>query len=132
MRIWTVHPSLLDVKGFVACWRETLLAQAVLQGKTNGWTKHPQLDRFKAHPDPIAAVATYLEHIHKESKRRNYNFDASKILPQRTKQQVKVSKEFLAKELADLKAKLKVRDPARYNLIKNKSKLDLHPSFKLA
>jgi hypothetical protein len=28
----------------VAVWREGLLAQAVLQGKTNGYKNHPQLD----------------------------------------------------------------------------------------
>lgn len=52
MRIWSVHPSLLDAKGLVACWRETLLAQKVLQGLTKGYTNHPQLDRFKASSDP--------------------------------------------------------------------------------
>ena len=28
MRIWSLHPSLLDRQGLIACWRETLLAQA--------------------------------------------------------------------------------------------------------
>lgn len=50
MRIWSVHPSLLDAKGLVACWRETLLAQKVLQGLTKGYKNHPQLDRFSNPP----------------------------------------------------------------------------------
>ena len=33
MRLWSLHPSLLDQKGLVALWREALLAQKVLQGQ---------------------------------------------------------------------------------------------------
>ena len=32
MRVWSLHPGYLDRQGLVACWRETLLAQAVLAG----------------------------------------------------------------------------------------------------
>ena len=48
MRIWSLHPSLLDRRALVACWRETLLAQKVLRGLTRGYTNHPQLIRFRA------------------------------------------------------------------------------------
>ena len=47
MRLWTIHPKYLDVKGLVALWREGLLAQKVLSGKTKGYRNHPQLIRFK-------------------------------------------------------------------------------------
>lgn len=50
MCIWSVHPSLLDAKGLVACWRETLLAQKVLQGLTKGYKNHPRLDHFSNPP----------------------------------------------------------------------------------
>lgn len=60
MRIWSLHPSLLDRRALVACWRETLLAQKVLRGLTRGYTNHPQLIRFRAHPQPLEAVAAYL------------------------------------------------------------------------
>ena len=60
MRIWSLHPCLLDRRALVACWRETLLAQKVLRGLTRGYTNHPQLIRFRAHPQPLEAVATYL------------------------------------------------------------------------
>jgi len=33
MRMWSVHPSHLDRAGLVACWRESLLAQAVPAGR---------------------------------------------------------------------------------------------------
>lgn len=60
MRIWSLHPCLLDRRALVACWRETLLAQKVLRGLTRGYTNHPQLIRFRAHPQPLEAVAAYL------------------------------------------------------------------------
>lgn len=53
MRIWSLHPSLLDHRALVACWRETLLAQKVLRGLTRGYTNHPQLIRFRAHPQTV-------------------------------------------------------------------------------
>ena len=55
------YPKYLDTKGLVALWREALLAQKVLRGLTKGYRHHPQLTRFKAHRDPIAAVAAYFE-----------------------------------------------------------------------
>lgn len=48
MRLWSVHPKYLDVRGLVALWREGLLAQAVLRGRTKGYLHHPQLERFRA------------------------------------------------------------------------------------
>jgi len=60
VRIWSLHPCLLDRRALVACWRETLLAQKVLRGLTRGYTNHPQLIRFRAHPQPLEAVAAYL------------------------------------------------------------------------
>lgn len=80
MRIWSVAPSLLDSKGLVACWRETLLAQKVLQGLTKGYKNHPQLDRFKASPDPLATICAYLHGLADEADRRGYSFNRSLIV----------------------------------------------------
>ena len=63
MRIWTIHPKYLDPKGLVALWRETLLAQKVLLGETNGYRNHPQLIRFRATRNPVGAIATYLRTV---------------------------------------------------------------------
>ena len=60
MRLWTVHPRYLDAKGLVAAWREALLAQKVLRGETKGYRHHPQLIRFQAQKNPVAAVAAFL------------------------------------------------------------------------
>lgn len=80
MRLWTIHPSLLDRTGLVAEWREGLLAQAVLLGKTRGYTQHPQLHRFRRHAHPTAAIGVYLAEVRAEAERRGYNFDASRIV----------------------------------------------------
>lgn len=80
MRLWSLHPSMLDRQGLVACWREALLAQAVLLGRTRGYTAHPQLDRFKAQPQPEVAIGAYLGGLHDEAVARGYRFDADRIL----------------------------------------------------
>ncbi|MFI2364503.1 pyrimidine dimer DNA glycosylase/endonuclease V [Promicromonospora sp. NPDC019610] len=79
MRLWSLDPALLDRQGLVACWREALLAQAVLLGRTAGYTTHPQLERFTAHPDPAAAISSYLHGVRDEATRRGYQFDAERI-----------------------------------------------------
>src|SRR5215469_13636323 len=72
MRLWTIHPKHLDAKGLVALWREALLAQKVLQGRTRGYRHHPQLFRFQATRNPAATIASYLAVVHEESVRRGY------------------------------------------------------------
>lgn len=79
MRLWSLHPSLLDRQGLIACWREALLAQAVVLGRTRGYTRHPQLERFRIHPEPVRALGAYLVGLHEESLRRGYRFDAGRI-----------------------------------------------------
>src|SRR6516225_6584548 len=83
MRLWTLHPKYLDAKGLVALWREGLLARAVLKGATKGYRHHPQLERFRAHALPLAAINTYLRAVAVEAERRGYSFDRRKIGPGR-------------------------------------------------
>lgn len=80
MRLWSLHPELLDRAALVACWREGLLAQKVLAGRTTGYRNHPQLRRFRAHPDPMAAIGAYLVGLRTEASARGYRFDATRIL----------------------------------------------------
>lgn len=80
MRLWSVHPKLLDQKALVACWRETLLAQAVLCGKTRGYHRHPQLERWRAHDQPLAALGGYLAALWWQADERGYRFNAEKII----------------------------------------------------
>ena len=82
MRMWSLHPSHLDRAGLVACWRESLLAQAVLAGRTRGYRNHPQLERFRAVREPVTpavAVGAYLWGLREEAVRRGYRFDATRI-----------------------------------------------------
>lgn len=129
MRIWSLHPGLLDAKGLVALWRETLLAQKVLAGNTKGYRNHPQLDRFKRQPDPLAAIGAYLREVEREARRRGYRFDACKILCDADVPHIEVTGGQLAYELAHLKAKLKVRDAVAYERIAAVETPRSHPLF---
>ena len=80
MRLWTLHPRHLDAAGLVALWREALLAQAVLLGRTRGYTRHPQLQRFRAAADPVASIGAYLRVVADEATSRGYAFDATRIV----------------------------------------------------
>jgi hypothetical protein len=110
MRLWSLRPQYLDAKGLVALWREGLLAQAVLDGRTRGYTNHPQLDRFRDH---AGAIASYLHHVVDEAESRGYNFDRSKLPRTKTATPIEVSDGQLRFEWQHLTAKLRDRDPAR-------------------
>ena len=110
MRLWSIHPKYLDTKGLVALWRESLLAQKVLMGKTKGYKNHPQLERFKQHPNPLGAIAEYLRIVNKEACKRGYCFDSSKINKRKTTKKIPVTKGQLDYEFIFLKKKLEKRD----------------------
>ncbi len=112
MRIWSLHPRFLDQKGLVACWRETLLAQAVLAGRTRGYTNHPQLERFRELDDPIAAIGAYLTGIAAEADARGYHFDRTRIdRPGTADGLIPATQGQLDYEWAHLRTKLAQRDP---------------------
>ncbi|KZC42122.1 DNA lyase [Rhodanobacter sp. FW510-R12] len=112
MRLWSSHPKYLDPQGLVALWQKGLLARAVLRGETRGYTRHPQLERFKAHPHPRLAINSYLAAVHAETAGRGYAFDRSKLGPVRTVQPISVSSGQLALEWLHLQHKLVVRSPS--------------------
>lgn len=115
MRLWSLHPSILDRAALVAGWREGLLAQKVLAGETRGYTRHPQLRRFQAHPEPMSAIGAYLEGLRAEATTRGYSFDASRIrcaTGPRAVAPIDVTEGQLRYELAHLRAKVTDRAPA--------------------
>lgn len=130
MRLWSLHPQHLDVKRLVALWREALLAQKVLQGETKGYRHHPQLQRFQAHPQPLAAIASYLREVQREATRRGYRFDACKIDALTTRRKIPVTSGQVEYELAHLRKKLKLRDPAALARLKKAGAPALHPLFR--
>jgi hypothetical protein len=112
MRIWSIHPRFLDGKGLVACWRETLLAQAVLAGRTRGYTRHPQLVRFRAQADPPGVIGAYLAAVADEADARGYRFRRDRIdRPDRATALVEVTDGQLDHEWRHLQAKLAGRSP---------------------
>lgn len=112
MRLWSVHPSQLDRAALVACWREALLAQAVLAGRTRGYQRHPQLERFRDLPDPVAGVGAYLVGVADEADARGYRFDRSRIIsPSPPAAALEVTSGQLDLEWEHLGAKLRVRSP---------------------
>lgn len=131
MRIWTIHPKYLDAKGIVALWRETLLAQAVLLGQTRGYTNHPQLARFKAVADPVAAIASYLEIVAADAVRRGYHFDASKIAPARHAGKISTPRGQLDYEWQHLRAKLQARAPDILAAHRDVGRPTAHPLFRI-
>lgn len=82
MRLWSLDPAQLDRAALVSGWREGLLAQAVLLGRTKGYTRHPQLVRFRELQDPVVGVVSWLSGIADEADRRGYRFDRSRLVGQ--------------------------------------------------
>jgi len=131
MRIWTLHPKYLDARGLVALWREALLAQAVLNGKTNGYLHHPQLLRFQEQRASVGFIAEYLRAVHAEAVRRGYRFAAEKISRCSAPNHLIVSRGQLEFEWRHLMAKLGIRDPdwqARLATVKTPQP---HPLFRV-
>ncbi len=131
MRLWTVHPRYLDRQGIVALWREGLLAQAVLLGRTKGYTHHPQLDRFRAQRSPVAAIATYLEFVFKESGQRGYSFDFDRIQKRRMHKLIPETRGQLLYEWSRLLAKMKTRSPMHFASLRHISDPQCHPLFEI-
>ena len=136
MRLWSLHPRLLDRQGLVACWREALLAQAVLLGRTRGYTAHPQVERFRAHPWPTAAIGAYLTGLHDEAAVRGYRFDATRIVEPRDEteelERIPVTFGQLGFELSHLRAKLVQRSPdflAEQTALETVELIPVHPLF---
>lgn len=126
MRLWSIHPSYLDIKGLLALWRESLLALAVLEGRTVGYRKHPQLLRFK--DKPLSLLHAYLTVIYDESLHRGYHFNRNKFIPTCIKGIMPVSVGQLKYERLHLLNKLRKRDYCRYMKYSNTFMFP-HPLF---
>lgn len=131
MRLWTVHPRYLDAAGLVAVWREGLLAQRVLEGRTSGYRFHPQLIRFRSHASPRACIARYLRTVHDESRSRGYHFDGSKIGRKVTAVRLIETRGQLLWEWRYLKRKLRKRAPQLFRRLRRIKVPDAHPMFRI-
>jgi hypothetical protein len=131
MRLWSIHPRYLDARGLVALWREALLAQAVLRGRTRGYRYHPQLQRFVTSSAPRAAIARYLRAVQAEALRRGYRFDARKIGHSRPIEPLPVTRGQLRYEMQHLRRKLRVRAPAWLARLPATAVPQAHPDFRV-
>jgi hypothetical protein len=127
--LWSIHPKYLDAQGLVALWREALLAQAVLRGRTRGYRHHPQLQRFRAQRRPLSAIAAYLAEVHAEATRRGYSFDRRRIGRFRAVALMEVTTGQLQYEWRHLRSKLRTRSPAAYRACRGVAEPAAHPLF---
>lgn len=131
MRLWSLHPQYLDRQGLLAVWREGLLAQAVLSGKTIGYIHHPQLTRFRMQSDPIAVIGRYLTELVVEAQIRGYHFDNTKILNPFFQETLSVTSGQIDHEWHHLLLKIKIRTPT---LFEQYQAIDIplpHPLFSI-
>ncbi len=143
MRLWTLHPRYLDRPGLTGGWREALLAQAVLAGRTRGYRSHPQLVRFRRHADTPAAMGAYLAALADEAERRGYRFNRSRIdrppaadatdaadgAPSVTP--IPVTEGQVAYEWQHLLAKLAERSPELHATVREVTDPQVHPLFQV-
>ena len=106
------------------------MAKAVLRGQTRGYTQHPQLQRFKVHPQPRFAINAYLAAVHADATRRGYDFDRSKIGPVRTVQSIAVNSGQLTYEWLHLTQKLAKRNPELLAGLGGVVTPECHPLFR--
>ena len=127
MRLWSLHPQYLDATGLVALWREGLLAQAVLRGRTRGYRHHPQLMRFREVRSPVGSIADYLRAIAREAGARDYQFARDKISRLRGGQRLVVTRGQLEYEWEHLMRKLRERSPRDHRRVRVVARPVPHP-----
>jgi hypothetical protein len=129
VRLWSLNPKYLDAQGLVALWREGLLAQAVLAGKTRGYKHHPQLIRFLESASPRTCMAEYLKVVQAEGEQRGYRFDVTKIGSGGKVDSLHVTAGQLEFEWEHLMAKLRVRSRKWMRGLRDVEVPEPHPLF---
>ncbi|HEX9012621.1 MAG TPA: pyrimidine dimer DNA glycosylase/endonuclease V [Anaerolineaceae bacterium] len=124
-----MHPKYLDAKGLVALWREALLAQAVLRGRTRGYRSHPQLTRFRGQPEPTSAIGAFLQEVALEGQRRGYHFDKARIAVPDGSISIAATRGQLEYERQLLLTKLARRDPVRMEQLRVDRAPEPNPVF---
>lgn len=131
MRLWTFHPRYLDARGLTALWREALLARAVLRGETRGYRSHPQLERFRTRSNPEGCVDRYLRIVHRESLRRGYRFDGTKLRSAPGRCRIDATEGQVRFEWAHFLAKARLRAPGHFSQIARVELPEANPLFRI-
>lgn len=124
-----MHPQHFDRQAITACWREGLLAQAVIFEPGRGYSHHPQLVRFREADDPEAAIGDYLSAIVDEADNRGYRFAREKIRRTGFSGQLTVNEGQLDYEWTHLLAKLQRRSPQVWEQWRTHAHARAHPLF---
>jgi hypothetical protein len=101
----------------------------VLRGATKGYRHHPQLQRFRAHASPRAAINLYLRVVAAEATHRGYAFDRRKIGPSRKGIALSATRGQLEYEWKHLMRKLRMRSPKLYARWRKEAFPEPHPLF---
>lgn len=131
MRLWSIHPRYYDRQALVACWREGLLAQAVVTDPDRGYSHHPQLRRFQLSVDPRGSIGDYLSAIVDEADARGYRFARDKILAPGPAAKLTVTDGQIEYEWAHLCGKLQHRSPDVWHRWQTVAVPDPHPLFRV-
>ena len=107
------------------------MAQKVLKDLTAGYRSHPQLERFRNHPEPRSAIAAYLIEVWRESQARGHRFDARKIDSAEQTSKIQVTAGQLEYEFDRLLCKLRTRDPRKYQELQAIRTIECHPVFEV-
>jgi len=133
MRLWSLHPQFLDRVGIASCWSEGLGGLRALKGLQKMHLNHPQLERFKAHSDPVMVLGSYLRVLYGQ-QRANLNvaklFALCKLFGNIGYREIPVTSGQIAYEQWFLWTKLRCRDlAAAGRLMVPTDELKLHPLF---
>ena len=131
MRLWSIHPRYLDPPGLVGLWREALLAQGIMSGRTTAYRNHPQARRVLEQPDPWGAIHDYLVGVWKEGHRRDYRFDKTRILDHTVGFSMDVPRGQIEYEAVLLRMKLEARNPGYLDDLPLLGDVLPHPSIKV-
>lgn len=129
MHLWSLHPKYLDKTSLLSLWREGLWAQKSLSDSSAS-IKQPQLAIFSQSSDPAKAIGSYLSFIAAEGARRGYKLMHEKILhPNFEHNFITINNQQIIFEMNDLKSKLKIRDTAKLNELRQAAQIELNPVF---
>ncbi|MDW5563812.1 MAG: pyrimidine dimer DNA glycosylase/endonuclease V [Methanomassiliicoccus sp.] len=131
MRLWSIHPRYLDPPGLGGLWREALLAQGVVAGRTLAYRNHPQTRRLLEQPDPWGAIHDYLIGVWDEAHRRGYAYQRSRILPHAGDHPMEVPRGQFEYEAALLRLKLEARSPRYLAGLPRPGDALPHPSIRM-
>lgn len=130
MRLWSIHPRYLDPAGLCGLWREALLAQRVVEGRTLAYRRHPQVCRLLQEDDPPGAMHAYLQGVWEEGDSRGYCLDRARITPCTSSAPMAAPQGQLEYELVLLALKLRLRNPAFLDALPRVEEVEPHPSIR--